>query len=227
MLPILYNALWYPALPFALIASAGINPAGWKERLGLIHFGHAPGAPRVWIHASSVGEIEAVRAVASGLRREFPTIILMVTSMTLAGRGAARRRIAGALASQLAPLDFPLAVRSFLRNARPDLLLIAETELWPNFFFEAARAGVRIAIINGRLSARSAARYAKLRGLMAAALSQADLILAQTEADANRYHALGAAPERVFITGNTKFDADDTAAPLRPALEHFAGTNPI
>ena len=227
MLPILYNALWYPALPFALMAGAGVNPADWRERLGLIHFGHAPGAPRVWIHASSVGEIEAVRAVAIGLRREFTAIEIMMTSMTSAGRDAACRRISGAFACQLAPLDFPLAVRSFMRNARPDLLLIAETELWPNFFFEAARAGVRVAIVNGRVSARSATRYGRLGGLIATALGHADLILTQTEADAIRYRALGAPPERVIVTGNTKFDLDETAAPLRPALEHFAGTNPI
>ncbi|HTT75648.1 MAG TPA: glycosyltransferase N-terminal domain-containing protein [Candidatus Binataceae bacterium] len=228
MLPLLYNALWYPALPFALIASAGADLSAWRERLGLAACDQLPGSgKRIWVHAASVGEIEAVRPIALGLAREFPETAMAITTMTAAGREAARRRIPAAIAYQLAPLDWPFAVRSFVRRLEPGLLLIAETELWPNYFFEAARADVKIAIINGRISERSAGRYARINGLLSSALGQADLILAQTEADAARYCALGAPSARVIVTGNTKFDPGDTAAPLRPALAEFAVSQPI
>ena len=118
-------------------------------------------------------------------------------------------------------------MRSFLRRFRPDVLLIAETELWPNYFFEAARANVKIAIINGRISARSAHRYGRIRGLVSRALGHADLILAQSEDDAGRYRSLGAPSERVIVTGNTKFDLSDAAPPLRRALAEFATSRPI
>jgi 3-deoxy-D-manno-octulosonic-acid transferase len=228
MLPLLYNALWYPALPFALIASAGADLTAWRERLGLAVADAQPGGgKRVWMHAASVGEIEAIRPIALGLLREFPSTEIIVTTMTIAGREAARRRLPRAFAYQLAPLDLPLAVRSFLRSVRPDVLLIAETELWPNYFFEAARANVKIAIINGRISARSAHRYRRIRGLVSRALGHADLILAQSEDDARRYRSLGAPSERVIVTGNTKFDLGDAAPPLRRALAKFATSRPI
>jgi 3-deoxy-D-manno-octulosonic-acid transferase len=228
MLPLIYNALWYPALPFALIVGAGADPAAWRERLGISAFDEPAGSgTRVWIHAASVGEIEAVRSIALGLTREFPRTAIAVTTMTAAGREAARRRLPDAFAYQLAPFDWPTAVRSFIRRVRPDLLLLAETELWPNYFIEAARAGVKIAIINGRVSARSVQRYLKIRSLIATALSHADLILAQTEDDAVRYRRLGAPSARVIVTGNTKFHSGDTAPSLRPVLADFAATQPL
>jgi 3-deoxy-D-manno-octulosonic-acid transferase len=228
MLPLLYNALWYPALPFALIASGGADASAWRERLGLAVANAPPSkGKRVWIHAASVGEIEAIRPVALGLMREFPGTEIAITTMTTAGREAARWRLPGAFACQLAPLDLPLVVRSFLRRVRPDVLLIVETELWPNYFFEAARAGVKIAIINGRVSASSARRYTRIRSLVSRALGRADLILAQSEEDAVRYRSLGAPSERVIVTGNTKFDLGDAAPPLRGALAEFAASRPI
>jgi 3-deoxy-D-manno-octulosonic-acid transferase len=131
------------------------------------------------------------------------------------------------LLAQLAPLDWRTAVRSFLRRLQPDLLLIAETELWPNYFIEAARAGVKVAVINGRVSARSARRYARIRGLIGPALACADLILVQTAGDAERYSQLGASPAKIIITGNTKFDPGDSPPALRAELANFAAGAPI
>jgi 3-deoxy-D-manno-octulosonic-acid transferase len=228
MLQLLYNALWYPALPFALIAGARADPAAWRERLGLNAFDEpSVSGKRVWIHAASVGEIEAVRSIALGLKHEFTETAIAITTMTVAGREAARRRIPDAFACQLAPFDLPGAVRSFIRRVRPDLLLLAETELWPNYFIEAARAGVRIVVINGRISARSVQRYLKIRSLIATALSHADLILTQTEDDAARYRRLVAPSARVMVTGNTKFDSGESPPSLRPALTEFAASQPL
>lgn len=225
-----YNVLWYPALPFALLATGGRNRRNRRERLGVANVSGARGgtqALRVWVHAASVGEIEAMRPIVLGLVREAPRAVVVVTSMTAAGRDAARRRIPGLAAYQLAPLDWRPAVRAFLARVRPRLVLIAETELWPNFFAESARAGASLAIVNGRLSERSFRRYRLIRPLVANALEHADLILAQTDADADRFRHLGAPRERIAVTGNTKFELEGGSGPLRPVLVNFAAGKPL
>ncbi len=218
----LYNALWYPALPFALIAGGGDR----RERLGQIDARAAEltGTPRLWFHAASVGEVEALAPVARGLIGELPAAAAVVTTMTEAGRDAARRRIPEADVHRLAPFDHPTAVRSFIAATRPELVAIAETELWPGYFVEARRASARIAIVNGRVSERAFERYLWLRPLIAEALGETDLVLAQTAADARRYRALGAPRRRVIVTGNTKFDLSRLAPPppLRHELARFA-----
>jgi 3-deoxy-D-manno-octulosonic-acid transferase len=219
----MYRMLWYPALPFALIASGGRDKSARRERRGAISLpAQASGAHRIWIHAASVGEIEAVRPVVVGLLDNFPGAIAVVTTMTEAGRDAARRRLPGAAAWQLAPLDCPATVRTFLKTVRPDLVLIAETELWPNYLIEAARKKARVAIINGRVSERSVQRYRYVRSLIANALAHTHLVLAQSAEDAARFVELGAPPSTVVVTGNTKFVIDPIEVPLRPALRDFA-----
>jgi 3-deoxy-D-manno-octulosonic-acid transferase len=228
MLRALYNALWYPALPIAMLASGANHPVDRQQRRGLV--AAAPGGhPRIWMHAASVGEVEGLRPLAIGIRRDYPDAAIIVTTMTPAGREAARARISEAAACILAPFDSLSAVRSFLQRANPTLLLVTETELWPNFFIEARRAGVKIAIINGRISERSASRYTKLRSLFGAAIACCDLVLAQTEADARRYRALGAADDHVMVTGNTKFDLDSITSryEVRDLLAEFARGRPI
>jgi 3-deoxy-D-manno-octulosonic-acid transferase len=227
MLRHLYNALWYPARPFALMAAGARDPQDRRERLGRVEV--AAAGERIWIHAASVGEVEAVRPIVAGLLAENPQVAIVVTTMTTTGRDAARRRIPGAAACMLAPLDSPRAVRAFLGAVRPVLVLIGETELWPNYFFESRRAGARIAIINGRISVRSLRRYLRAKSLFSRALECADLVLAQTDEDAQRFVTLGAPPDRVIVTGNTKFDLapDGAGPPLRSELENFAAGRPI
>jgi 3-deoxy-D-manno-octulosonic-acid transferase len=229
MLSQLYNALWYPALPFAIRAAGGRDPHLRRERLGWINVASgSPGATRrVWVHAASVGEIEAVRPVIVRLTRKTANLEVLVTTMTVAGRDAAQRRLPALAGAHLAPLDFAPAVRRFLARVRPQLILIAETELWPNFFREGARSGAKVALINGRISEHSLRRYRWVRGLIAEALGVADRLLVQTSADADRFRELGAPDDRVIVTGNTKFDLDASCAPLRPALAAFARGRPL
>ena len=228
MLRLLYNALWYPALPFALMATGTRGKHDRRQRMGHLDLPADGDRPRIWIHASSVGEVEAIRSVAHGLMRDMEGARLIITTMTPTGRDAARRRIAGAEVCALAPLDCRAVVRRFVRNVRPHLLIIVETELWPNYFIEAKRAGARVVIVNGRVSKRSAARYRRAKRLFAPALNAADLILAQTADDARRYARIGAARERVMVTGNTKFDLDELSeAKLRPALQKFVEGHPV
>jgi 3-deoxy-D-manno-octulosonic-acid transferase len=222
----IYNALWYPALPFAL-AAAGGDLLSRRERLCGVAVGAdalGQGKLRVWVHAASVGEIEGVRPVLQDLTRIRPELEFVITAMTLAGRDAARRRLNGIC--QLAPLDHAAAVRAFVSRMRPVLVIIAETELWPNFFLQSAAAGARIALINARLSTRSMRRYRLIRPLFARALRSASAVLAQTNEDAERFCRLGALPERVAVTGNAKYEVRGDSPSLRPALAAFADGRP-
>jgi 3-deoxy-D-manno-octulosonic-acid transferase len=220
---LLYNLAWYPALPLALSMLDGHRAQLRRERLGKIDFlKTAEPALRVWLHASSVGEIEGVRPIASGLLEQQPSAALVITTMTTSGREAAMRRIPAAAASRLAPLDHPQIVRRFLTAIAPDLVLMTEAELWPNYFIESRRRGARIAVINGRLSERSLQRYRLFGSLWRTALSCADVVMAQSGCDAERYRALGVSADRIIITGNTKFAASDREPDPHPALAEFA-----
>jgi len=225
MLSALYNLLWYPALPFALMAVHPASMRDYRERMGHGDFPDTAGAPRIWIHAASVGEIEAIRPVANGLLEQYPCAVMAITAMTAAGREAARRRIPRAAAWMLAPLDNQRAVRSFLERVQPSVVLITETEIWPNYFIESARTGAAIAVVNGRMSERSLRRYLRARGLFEDALGKATLILTQSHKDARRYEQFGLAA-KVTVAGNTKIEAEqaDTAneEPIRPELLAFA-----
>ncbi len=225
MLSALYNLLWYPALPFALLAAHPANVREYRERLGHGDFPDTVGAPRIWIHAASVGEIEAIRPVANGLLERHPGAIMAITTMTAAGREAAERRIPGAAAWMLAPLDNRRAVRSFLERVRPGVVLITETEIWPNYFIESERAGATVVVVNGRISERSLRRYLRVRALFCDALGRAALILTQSEDDARRYAKFDLAA-KVVVTGNTKIEAADADVanqnPIRRELMAFA-----
>jgi 3-deoxy-D-manno-octulosonic-acid transferase len=225
-----YRAAWYPALPFALIAAGARNYSIARQRLGQLdcNVGIADDSRRrIWVHASSVGEIEAVRPVIALLRKEISEIDIVLTTMTSAGREAASTRITGLTACQLAPLDFPAAVSRFVSELQPRLVIVAETELWPNFFWESARSGARIAIVNGRLSLRALARYRWVRPVFADLLSRCDRILVQTAADRDRFRELGAPNDRLIVTGNTKYNLGEVAQPLRRELAGFADNAPL
>ena len=223
----LYNLAWYPAFPMALFASGGRARLPRRQRMGRVDsLPVQEGAIRLWLHASSVGEIEGAAPIARGLLEDQPAAVLVITTMTETGREAALRRIPGAAACRLAPLDHPLTVRAFLAATAPDLVLISEAELWPNYFIESHRFGARIVLINGRLSERSLKRYRLMRSLWAAALNCADLLMVQSRTDADRYLALGAPPARILVTGNTKFGpVDSGSSQAHPALARFAAAS--
>jgi 3-deoxy-D-manno-octulosonic-acid transferase len=230
MISALYNLLWYPALPFALLVVHPFNMRDYRERMGHGDFPDTAGAPRIWLHAASVGEIEAIRPVANGLLERYPGAVMAITTMTAAGREAAKCRIPGAAAWMLAPLDTQRAVRSFLDRVQPNLVLITENEIWPNYFIEGARAAATIAVVNGRMPERSLRRYLHARSLFEDALGQATLILTQSREDARRYanFDIGA---RVIVTGNTKIEAARAQLandePIRPELLAFASGRKI
>ena len=184
---------------------------GFPERFGDV----APRegeAPCVWVHAVSVGEMNLIRPLVAALDVERAGWDVVLSTATHTGRDAAAKRYPEHRAVYY-PLDFSWMVRRALRRIRPDLILLVELELWPNFLGSAQRLGVPVVIINGRISDRSFPRYRLLRPLVAKWLDRVAVICVQTETYADRVVELGAAPERVVVTGNMKFDACPERAP--------------
>ncbi|MFQ5663682.1 MAG: 3-deoxy-D-manno-octulosonic acid transferase [Terriglobia bacterium] len=185
----------------------------------------APGA--FWVHAVSVGEALAVAPLLEELRQRFPQRKLLVSTTTRTGQEIAARRL-GADATFYFPLDFAFASRRMLAALNPALVVIAETEIWPNFLRQVRRRRARLVFVNGRISDRSFARYRFWRFFVRRVLENADLFLMQTEEDARRIRELGAPAERVAVGGNLKFDLPPPARPaFLPALERLANGQPV
>ena len=180
------------------------------ERLGFLPRPYRQtGQAAIWLHAVSVGEVLAAVGLARELRANMPEAPLFVSASTLAGKAAAEDKL-GALADGVfyAPIDYRFAVRRVLRTIRPRVLVVLETEIWPNLYREARRAGCGIVIVNGRISDRAMPRYRKLRWFFRQVLALPDAILAQSELNRRRFLELGAPPRTVQLAGNLKYDFD-------------------
>jgi 3-deoxy-D-manno-octulosonic-acid transferase len=207
------------SLPYWLfqMASRGKYRKGLAERLGQVPSRlQLPGTeePVIWMHAVSVGEVLAVAGLVEELRRRFPRHRLFISTTTDTGQALARRRFGEANVFYF-PMDFAFAIRPYLRALRPRLVVVAETEFWPNFLRLAHASGARIAVVNARISDRSWPSYRRFRRLLRRLLANVDLLLAQTPEDAARLRDIGASPERVHVSGNLKFDI---LAPTPPAI---------
>jgi len=227
---LMYSALLYLALPLALLRLywRGRGDPGhrrrWPERLGFIP--PLPESGCLWVHAVSVGETRAALPLIHALLERYPALPLLVTTTTLTGSRQVRAALGDQVQHVYAPYDLPGAVRRFLHRTRPRLVILMETELWPNLLRQCASAGVPVLLANARLSERSARGYARIRGLTAAMLRDITLVAAQTEADAERFSALGA--PRVQMTGNLKYDlalSDDWQARGREIRQELLGEN--
>jgi 3-deoxy-D-manno-octulosonic-acid transferase len=214
----LYSFLYSVALAVGMVASLpywlfqmvrhGKYRKGLTERLGRVPMRlRLPGQQEsvIWVHAVSVGEVFAVAGLVEELQRRFPQHRIFISTTTDTGQALARQRFGEASVFYF-PMDFAFAVRPYLRALRPEMVVIAETEFWPNFMRLAHASGARIAVVNARISDRSWPRYRRFRGLLRRLLANVDLFLAQTQEDAARLQDIGANPERVRVTGNLKFD---------------------
>jgi tetraacyldisaccharide 4'-kinase len=231
----LYRILQAFGLPWLLLyfLYRGLgNRAYWgsvAQRLGFL-----PGSLRqtgpgaIWLHAVSVGEILSSVELLKRLRQEFPRTRLFVSTSTLAGRAVAAEKLPDVTDGTFyAPVDYVWAVRRVLRALQPSLVLIAETEIWPNLFRETKRTGAGLVIVNGRISDRAFPRYNGFVWFFRAVLPAADCILAQTDAIRDRFLALGAPPERVHTAGNFKYDFEARPAPPdSPVLALLARLKP-
>ena len=176
---------------------------GLRDKLFGLH--ESPPAAAVWFHGVSVGEIHLLRQVIATFRQHNPDVPCVLSTTTETGFDEARRCFPD-LFVFFFPFDFSWAVRRSLRLLTPRLIVLAETELWPNFLMAARRQGVPVAVINGRMSPRSLKRYLWVKPLARRLFGQVDLMLMQTEHYARAVRILGVNPERVAVTGNIKFD---------------------
>lgn len=207
----IYSAAYLLLLPvilFRLAWRARRNPAyreRWRQRLGCYDSAQRLDEP-VWVHAVSVGEVGAAAPLVRALRERFPFAPVLVTTTTPTGFDTVTRQFGASVLHVYFPYDLPWIVRRFLRRFRPRMLLLMETELWPNVIHEARAGGIPVVLVNGRMSEQSARRYRSLRGFTASMLRELTCIAAQTAADAARLRDLGAPAERISITGSLKFD---------------------
>ncbi len=188
--------------------------AGLAERLGFVRLGRERRAggdsllfarPVIWLHAVSVGEVLAVGRLIAELDRDLPDFQVLISTTTRTGQDLARSRF-GAERVFYCPLDLPWAVRAYLNGLQPSLLVLTETEFWPNLLRGCIRRRIPVAVVNARISDRSWPRYRRLRWFWRPLLSGLEQVLAQSETDAERFRALGCAPDRVLVAGNLKFD---------------------
>lgn len=235
MLRPIYTALLYLVAPvvFMLTAWRGVRDPLYRDRLPE-RFGMTslrPAQPALWVHAVSVGEVQAAAPLIRALLQRFAQHVLVMTTTTPTGA----QRVSSLFANEIQsgrvrhvylPYDLPGSVRRFLERVRPQRAVVMETELWPNLYRACARRGIPITLVSARLSERSVRRYLRFAALFAPVLRELT-IGAQTQADAQRFVAIGASPARVHVTGNLKFDMDVPAKPRAEAAAlrsaEFAG----
>ena len=227
---VLYGLALIVSLPYWLFAMlrSGKYRAGLKERFGSVAGRISLPATEqrsIWIHAVSVGEVLAVSGLIAALQARLPEIRIFVSTTTQTGQALARQRF-GEHNVFYMPLDLPFAVNAVLRTIRPEMLVLAETEFWPNVLRLTKASGASIAVVNARISDRSLPGYRRFRGLLRQVLESVDLFLAQSEIDAKRLVEIGAMPDRVHVSGNLKFDAKIAQdSPLSSALKNTLTPN--
>ena len=223
------NAVYAIALVLAApaIAWAALRTGKYREGYASKLLGRVPerngDRTCLWLHAVSVGEVNLLGVLITELRRRHPNADLVIPSTTKTGYDLARRKYGAEHTVFYAPLDFSWAVEEAMRRVRPDLLVLAELELWPNLIAAAKRRGARVAIANGRLSENSHKGYRRVGGLVRRTLAAVDLIAAQDEATAGRFRDLGATG--VVVTGSLKYDGAETDRdnPRTAELRRLAG----
>ncbi|WP_298432780.1 3-deoxy-D-manno-octulosonic acid transferase [Geobacter sp.] len=186
----------------------GRGVSGFIERFGLIdeeRLVPLDGKDVIWIHAVSVGETQAAKPLLKALKDRFPEMRLVLSAVTETGREVAEK-IAEVDLCIYFPFDHGFAVKGALRRIKPSLVVIVETEIWPNFIRYARKGGASVVLANGRISDRSFPRYLKLKGLFCPVLAGVDAFCMQSAEDARRISAIGAPAERVFVAGNLKYD---------------------
>jgi 3-deoxy-D-manno-octulosonic-acid transferase len=224
-----YRALLIAAFPFILIyllIRVIRDPRylkGLGERFGFLTplFDRTiPGG--IWLHAVSVGEVVSSLELVRRLRAAYPQSRIFVSCGTLAGKEVAREKFAQ-LADGVffAPLDYCFAVRRVLRIIRPNMMIVLETEIWPNLYREAKRAGCGLVIVNGRISPKAFPSYKRWRWFFAEVLAVPDRILVQSDEDRQHYLDLGAPPASVFVAGNLKYDFNPQSGVISPVIEEF------
>ena len=215
-------ATWLLAPLFLLQLAwrARIERSGTIDLAARLGFGSKLVGRSIWIHAVSVGEVQAAAPLALALRERHPHDPIVVTCITPTGMAHARRLFAEQnVTLRFLPLDLPGAVRRFLDRVQPQVGIVLETEIWPQLFYECGQRGIPIILASARLSERSVARYRRLAGLLQQSLGRHVTVAAQSDVDAERFRSLGVPSDRVSISGNLKFDFSPPAAAIEQRQE--------
>jgi 3-deoxy-D-manno-octulosonic-acid transferase len=222
---ILYNIILFLAVLFLFpyfavkIALTGKYRRSIGPKLGFVDedlFRAMTGQPRIWVHAVSVGEVTAAAPIVAALRERYPRGCIVLSTTTETGRLMAGRLVPGATALIYFPLDLPFVVKKMIRLVRPDIFVPVETELWPNFLRVCRSRGIKVVMVNGRISPRSFRRYLRTRFFWKAVLEKVDQVGVISKTDMERIVAMGLPPGKVHIQGNAKYDG--LAATASPRL---------
>lgn len=207
----LYNLLVYLLLiPFACYwVVRGIGNRSYFENLGQrFGFGYPKIDRCIWVHAVSVGEVQAAAPLIRALKEQFPDRQLLVTAVTPTGAARVRALFGDSVQLCYMPFEFPNAIRSFFKAVNPEATLIMETEIWPNLYRACGVRGIPLILVSARISPNSVPGYRKLLPLIRETLSHGIIIAAQSQPDADRFLSLGADPDRTCVMGNIKFDVE-------------------
>ena len=184
-----------------------INEAYWDRLSQRLGFGYpALSEGSIWIHAVSVGEVQATVPLVRVLQGRFPNRQLIITTVTPTGAARVSSLYGDRVTHSYIPFEIPFAVQNLFNSIKPDLALIMETEIWPNLYDACGSRKIPLILVSARISPQSMKRYRRFLPLFRETLSHGIVIAAQSEADAERFRSLGAAPERTWVTGNIKFD---------------------
>ena len=206
----LYSFVLYLLFPFVILRlfwRGFSNPAYRQrisERLALMKFDN--NKPVIWIHAVSVGETIAAKPLIEALISHYPAHCILVTTMTPTGSDQVKSLFSNRVAHVYFPYDLPEIIFRFLNRIKPQILIVVETEIWPNLYAACNKRDIPIVIVNARLSERSTKSYQKIKGLISETLSYVNTIAVRSEKDAQRYIKLGANDKKIKIVGNIKFD---------------------
>jgi 3-deoxy-D-manno-octulosonic-acid transferase len=229
----IYTLLLWFAVPVAtlVVCWRGLgNRAywqGWRERFG---FGYQSGAPCIWVHAVSVGEVQAASRMLHALQSSQPTLRVLLTCATPTARGLALQIFSGSAEIRYSPYDIPAVVRRVLTAAQPRLLIILETELWPNLLHQCALATVPVLLASARVSERTVRGIGRWPGLLSAAALANLRVAAQTPVDAERYARLGVSGAALTVSGSIKFDHEPDPGQRQRGAElrqRYAGGRPM
>ncbi len=214
---LIYTSLLHVLLPFILLRLwwRGIKAPAyrdrWHERLGILHHSQTTSNAPLWIHAVSVGEVQAISTLVLNLLEKHPKLPILITTMTPTGADRVQLLFGDRVSHCYCPYDLPWALKRFIKATHPCACLIVETELWPNFLHQCFGAKIPVLLANARLSERSARGYARFPGLTQEMLTKITHLAAQDTSDAERFITLGMPADRLSLTGSIKFDV-----PIQP-----------
>lgn len=220
---ILYSLVMYCLLPvflirlFALSFSMPAYRSRWRERLGYVPSPPA-GNPLIWIHAVSVGEVQAATTLIRLIDEQLPSCSIVVSTVTPTGADTLKKHFQDRYTHFYLPYDLPGVVERMLQRLMPDICIIMETEIWPNLYYYCKQRNIPVVIANARLSVNSLSGYKKVPTLVARTLAYVDRVVAQSKVDATRFHELGCNWDNIKISGNLKFDVSPVSEG-KPSLQ--------